>query len=101
MDRLELSRYLLIALIILTAGCIILIGTHRLSGPAKEIRESARLIGDLNLSGPALFPSGHRFRYPLYRIPDTDFRFTPHIPFPPPYVGDMLLDTERPPRSQG
>ena len=79
-DRLNQARY---GLLIITAITLIAAGVLAVSaggGPRDALEMTGRLIKMLNLSTPALFPTGHALRDTGYAHPAVDLRHSPHLP---------------------
>jgi hypothetical protein len=95
-DRLVLARRLLLAMMLLTAlgfACTIFAA---LLSERSATRQCAALTESLNLSGPALVPSGRGLRHPETIMPGIDRRFSPLLPDLEPGPEALLLSRPKP-----
>ena len=79
-DRLILARRLLVAAILLTAVSFSITIVAIVIPERRATRQSAALTKFLNLSVPALVPSGRTLRHPETILPGIDRRFSPWLP---------------------
>jgi len=81
-DRLNQARH---GLLIITAITLIAAGVLALpagGGRRDALEMTGSFLKMLNLSTPALFPTGHALRDAGYAHPAVDLRHGPHLPVP-------------------
>jgi hypothetical protein len=97
-DRLILARFLLLAAIVFSAVGIGLV-TLVISIPERSAtRQGAALTRVLNLSGPALVPSGRNLRHPEAIEVGVNRRFSPQLPILEPGTETIFLRVPTPER---
>jgi hypothetical protein len=79
-DRLNQSRHGLRIITVITIIAAIMLVASAGSDRRDALDMTARLINMLNLSAPALFPSGHGLRDSGYAHPAIDLRHGPYLP---------------------
>jgi hypothetical protein len=79
-DRLNQSRHGLLMITAITIIAAIMLAASGGSDRRDSLDMTGRLIKMLNLSTPALFPSGHALRDSGYAHPAIDLRHSPYLP---------------------
>jgi len=79
-DRLSQARHGLLMLTVITIIAGIVLAASAGGDRRDSLEMTGRLIKMLNLSTPALFPTGHALRDAGYAHPAVDLRHSPHLP---------------------
>ena len=79
-DRLNQARHGLLIVTVLTIVAAVVLAVSAGQGRRDSLDVTGRIINVLNLSAPALFPSGHARRDAGYAHPAVDLRHSPHLP---------------------
>jgi hypothetical protein len=79
-DRLNQSRHGLLMITAITIIAVVMLAASAGSDRRDSLDMTGSLIKMLNLSTPALFPTGHALRDAGYAHPAVDLRHSPHLP---------------------
>jgi hypothetical protein len=79
-NPLNLARHLLLTVIVFTSICLAFSALAVFSPERRAARQNAALTRILNLSGPALIPSGRPLRHADTAQSRIDWRFSPLLP---------------------
>ena len=79
-DRLNLARLGLLVTTAVTLIAVVMLAASAGSDRRGSPEMTGRFIKMLNLSTPALFPTGHAMRDAGYAHPAVDLRHSPHLP---------------------
>jgi len=79
-DRLNQSRHGLLMITAITIIAAVMLAAFAGSDRRDSPDMTGSLIKMLNLSTPALFPTGHALRDAGYAHPAVDLRHSPHLP---------------------
>ena len=79
-DRLNQARHGLLMIIAITAITAVMLAASAIAVRRDSLEMTGSFIKILNLSTPALFPTGHALRDAAYAHPAVDLRHSPHLP---------------------
>ena len=79
-DRLNQARRGLLLIIAITAIAAVMLAASAIAVRRDSLEMTGSLIKILNLSSPAIFPTGHALRDAAYAHPAVDLRHSPYLP---------------------
>lgn len=90
-DRLQLAAFFLKGLLLLCAAGLLLVVFDSVFRSGVNEGRGTALFRSLDLSGPALIPSGRMARNPDFIDRRVDSRFFPFFPLPDPDPAKMII----------